>query len=81
MGSERTRDPKRMSAGEIGATYKDLQYVRRRFIDKDHLRNAIRQVVNAIFQARQETIWGEGTTACASDSKKFGAYDQNLMTE
>jgi len=72
---------KRMSAGSIGATYKDLQYVRRRFINKDHLRNAIRQVVNAIFQARQETIWGEGTTACASDSKKFGAYDQNLMTE
>lgn len=24
---------------------------------------------------------GEGTTACASDSKKFGAWDQNLMTE
>ena len=22
-----------------------------------------------------------GTTACASDSKKFGAWDQNLMTE
>ena len=26
-------------------------------------------------------IWGEGTTACASDSKKFGAWDQNLLTE
>ena len=24
---------------------------------------------------------GEATTACASDSKKFGAWDQNLMTE
>ena len=24
---------------------------------------------------------GEGTTACASDSKHFGAFDQNLMTE
>jgi TnpA family transposase len=24
---------------------------------------------------------GESTTACASDSKKFGAWDQNLMTE
>ncbi|MBD3557519.1 Tn3 family transposase [Planktothrix sp. FACHB-1355] len=72
---------KRMSAGEYGFTYKDLLYVRRRFINKDHLRNAIRQVVNAIFQVRQPNIWGEGTTACASDSKKFGAYDQNLMTE
>ncbi len=72
---------KRMSAGEHGFTYKDLLYVRRRFINKDHLRNAIRQVVNAIFRVRQPNIWGEGTTACASDSKKFGAYDQNLMTE
>lgn len=26
-------------------------------------------------------IWGEGTTACASDSKKFGSWDHNLMTE
>jgi hypothetical protein len=26
-------------------------------------------------------VWGEGTTACASDSKKFSAWDQNLMTE
>ena len=28
-----------------------------------------------------QEIWGEGTTSCASDSKKFGAWDQNLMTE
>lgn len=27
------------------------------------------------------SIWGEGTTSCASDSKKFGAWDQNLMAE
>ena len=38
-------------------------------------------MVNAIFAARLPEIWGEGTTACASDSKKFGAWDQNLMTE
>jgi len=30
---------------------------------------------------RCKEIWGEGTTTCASDSKKFGAWDQNLMTE
>lgn len=29
---------------------------------------------------RQPSIWGEATTACASDSKQFGAYDQHLMT-
>ena len=26
-------------------------------------------------------IWGEGTNACASDSKHFGAWDQNLTTQ
>ena len=30
---------------------------------------------------RDPRIWGDGTTACASDSKHFGAFDQNLMTE
>ena len=63
------------------SAYKDLLYVRRRFIRKDSLRGAIAKVVNAIFAARLPEIWGEGTTACASDSKKFGAWDQNLMTE
>ena len=72
---------KRMSAGEHGATYKDLLYVRRRFLTKDQLRHAITQVVNAIFRSRLPQVWGEGTTACASDSKKFGAWDQDLMTE
>lgn len=72
---------KRMSAGDHGATYKDLLYVRRRFITRDLLREAITRVVNATFRARLPPIWGEGTTACASDSKKFGAWDQNLMTE
>ena len=42
---------KRMAIGEHGATYKDLLYVRRRFITKDQLRHAITEVVNAIFHA------------------------------
>jgi TnpA family transposase len=72
---------KRMSGGDLGESYKDLLYVRRRFLHRDALRNAIAQVANAIFQARLPHIWGEATTACASDSKKFGAWDQNLLTE
>ena len=48
---------------------------------KDPLREAIRRVVNATFAVRQTAIWGHGSTTCASDSKKFGAWDQNLMTE
>ncbi len=55
--------------------------MRRRFIDNASLREAIRRVVDATLMARLGHIWGEGTAACASDSKKFGAWDQNLMTE
>jgi TnpA family transposase len=53
-----------MNAGEHGASYKDLLYVRRRFITKDHMRDAVMRVVNAIFCVRHPHIWGEGTTAC-----------------
>ena len=46
-----------------------------------YIREAITRVVNATFRVRLPEIWGEATTACASDSKKFAAWDQNLMTE
>jgi TnpA family transposase len=72
---------KRMSGGDSTENYKDLLYIRRRFLNSAGLRNAIAQVANAIFQTRLTHIWGEATTACASDSKKFGAWDQNLLTE
>jgi TnpA family transposase len=72
---------KRMAATDEAISYKDLLYVRRRFIQKDTLREAIRRVVNATFAARLPEIWGEATTACASDSKHYSAWDQNLMTE
>src|SRR5208337_5004502 len=52
-----------------------------RYIDADALREATRRVVNATLAVRNPGIWGESTTACASDSKHFGAFDQNLMTE
>jgi len=72
---------KRVLTGQEDTTYKELRYVRERFIRKDGLRQAIAQVVNATFAVRQVSIWGEGSTTCASDSKKFGSWDQNLMTE
>jgi TnpA family transposase len=61
--------------------YKDLLYVRRRFVSAEGLRQAIARVVNATLAVRLPRIWGEATTACASDSKQFGAWDQNLLTE
>jgi TnpA family transposase len=72
---------KRLPTSDSQDTYADLLYVRRRYIHPAQLRNAIAHVVNAIFRVRLPHIWGEGTTACASDAKKFGAWDQNLMTE
>ena len=47
--------------GHNSVSYRDLLYIRRRFITKDHLRQAIAQVVNGIFAARLPEIWGEGT--------------------
>ena len=72
---------KRMCSGGGEDGYADLQYIRRRYITKEQLRAAIAQVCNSIFRVRNPVFWGEATTACASDSKKFGAWDQNLMTE
>src|SRR5258708_34308885 len=72
---------KRVSSGAGAESYPDLVYVRRRFIRKERFREAIAKVVNGVFRVRLPHIWGEATTACASDSKKFGSWDQNLMTE
>lgn len=72
---------KQLSVGRHGVSYRELLHTRRRYIDRESLRDAIRRVVDATFRVRRVEIWGEGTTACAADGKKFGAWDQNLMTE
>jgi TnpA family transposase len=71
----------RVCAGVGDEAYSNLLYVKRHYIHQEHLRNAIAKVVNAVLKVRMASIWGEGTSACASDSKQFGAWDQNLMTE
>ena len=72
---------KRMASVQHGASYRDLLYVRRRYITAEQLRDAIAEVTNATLRVRDPLIWGEGTNACASDSKHFGAWDQNLTTQ
>ena len=72
---------KRVVAGDPSLHYHDLLYIRRRYLHKDALREAIGRIANATLAIRRPEIWGEGTTSCASDAKKFGAWDQNLMTE
>ena len=72
---------KRIAHGEHGVSAPDLRYIQRKFVSKTALSQAIGDVANAIFRVRLPHIWGEATTACASDSKQFGTWDQNLMTE
>jgi TnpA family transposase len=71
----------RMASLGSGVTIKDLAYVRRRYLSVPTLREAIAVVANGTLAARNPAIWGDGTTACASDSKHFGAWDQNLTTQ
>jgi TnpA family transposase len=70
---------KRMATGDV--TYDNLLYVKRKFIHPENLKAANIKVVNAILKERLSEVWGKATTSCASDSKKFGAWDQNLMAE
>ncbi len=62
-------------------TFEELRHIRKLFINKDDLREAIDTVVNAIFKIRNPKIWRSVSTACAADSKQFGCYAQNLITE
>ena len=72
---------KRMASAQHGVSYRDLLYARRRYLTAEQVREAIAAVTNATLRVRDPLIWGEGTNACASDSKHFGAWDQNLTTQ
>ena len=72
---------KRVCTTTTGENEQDLFYIKRKFINRENLRSAISHIANNIIDTRLETIWGSGTTSCASDSKKFGSWDQNLLTE
>lgn len=70
-----------MAAGCPDVSYEELLHVGRRFVHRDALEAACGRVTNAILAIRNAAIRGDAGTACASDSKKFGAWDGNLMTE
>jgi TnpA family transposase len=72
---------KRVAAGCPDVSYEELLHVDRRFVHREALEAACASVANATLAIRNTAIWGEAGTACASDSKKFGAWDGNLMTE
>ncbi|GAA0699904.1 Tn3 family transposase [Kitasatospora atroaurantiaca] len=66
--------------GKHGETEATLRRVRHLFVNRANMRAALVKLVNATFAARDEKWWGTGT-ACASDSRKFGSWSSNLMTE
>jgi len=67
------------SAGAI-ETEAALRRVRRLYVNRENLRSAITRVVNETLAVRESEWWGQGTV-CASDSKQFGSWSSNLMTE
>jgi len=69
-----------VTTGEHSETEATLRHVRRLYVTRDNLRRAIAKLVNTTFAVRDIAWWGEGT-ACASDSKKFGSWQSNIMTE
>lgn len=66
--------------GKHGESEAVLRRVRHLFVSRTNLRAALVRLVNATFAARGQAWWGEGT-ACASDSKRFGSWSSNFMTE
>jgi len=66
--------------GKHGESEATLRRVRHLFVNRGNMRAALVRLVNATFAAREEGWWGSGT-ACASDSRKFGAWSSNFMTE
>lgn len=69
-----------VATGEHDEDEGALRRVRASHITRENLRNAIVKVVNATFAARDSRWWGKATTT-ASDSKRFGSWDSNLMTQ
>ncbi|GGV58967.1 hypothetical protein GCM10010245_92090 [Streptomyces spectabilis] len=70
-----------VAAGDHPHTEEDIRYTARRYLTPTGLKAMAVAIANATFAARQETIWGQGTTTVASDSTHFAAWDRNIFTE
>ena len=68
-------------ADDRGPDEHDLYYARRWYLTTELAEALAVQIANATFAARHKAVWGEGSSAVASDSTHFGAWDQNLFTE
>jgi Tn3 transposase DDE domain/Domain of unknown function (DUF4158) len=70
-----------VAAGDHGHSEEDIRYVRRRYLTPEAAQRVGIEIANATFRVRRASIWGEGSTAVASDSTHFGSWDQNIFTE
>jgi hypothetical protein len=70
-----------VAAADHGPSEHDLYYARRWYLTTEPAGALAVQIANATFAARHKAVWGEGSSAVASDSTHFGAWDQNLFTE
>ena len=59
-------------------TYEKPRHVKRRFVQKGAPRAAIAEIVDGTFHIRQPAIWGNVTTACASDLAQLGGLRPEL---
>ena len=72
---------KGISLANADISHSDLRYVKQRYINPANIRNAIRIVVNKVFEIRNPDIWGKATTTVSCDSTHLFAWDQNLMSD
>src|SRR5579875_858897 len=75
MGIKRMVD-----TGELGETEATLRHVRRFYVTRDNSRRALDRLLSTTFAVRDAAWWGTGTS-CASDSRRFGSWSSNFMTE
>jgi TnpA family transposase len=69
------------AAGAHGHREHELYYLVRRYLTSELVRALAVDIANATLAVRQRALWGGGSSAVASDSTHFGAWDQNLFTE
>lgn len=68
------------AAARPSFSYEDLIYFNKRFVHLDSVREAIAALVNRILEVRSPEIWDK-TTACTSDGKYLGSWEQNLVAK
>ncbi|MFF9654107.1 Tn3 family transposase [Streptomyces sp. NPDC014622] len=72
---------KAVAGGSHGHGEEEIRYVRRRYLAPEVARQFAIEIANATFAARDAGLWGTGSTAVASDSTHFRAWDRNAFTE